>query len=692
MSVCTRWTDQWVLECIAWTTNIRIQCLDYANTVSSQCTSYRDAGYSACSKYEDDGYSSCSSWADEGHNNCCDWAPCSWFCDAFYWVANWICQGWIWISSWVCKAWYWVANIVCQAWTWVVKAVCYVFTYLVSIICSVLSWVIRSVCVAWGSVVCLVNGPNRGNDNRFKHVFVLMLENRSFDHMLGFSGITGTDPAGNFTTIEGLTPNSFFNTNPVNTATIFAGTPADFKLPSDAADTDAKGDPGHEFGDTVEEICGAGVTYTPGVYPPINMSGFVANRTKHHSANPEKAMNCYTTDQVPVISQLAKEFVVCDHFYSSLPGPTWPNRFFMHAATSGGLDDSPSTFTSVTSELLDGFRFQQGSFYDMLDDKCVPWKIYRGDALPQVLAVAGMTTNLLGGKIKSYDDFESDVKESDFDPAYIFIEPHYGNILPGTAGDFTCGNSQHPLDDVTRGEKLIKKTYEAIRNSPHWNNSVLIITYDEHGGFCDHVTPPAGVAPGDTITDPGNNKHGFDFTQLGVRVPCVIVSPSVPKNLIDHREYHSGSILATIEEKFGLPALTQRDQKARKFSDLFSLAVPRTDTPAQLVEAADSGFTCEDDSDDDSPVASNRSPLKQVPNDGPEEIRQSVRPLLRGFMHIAFLREYHSRLFNKDKVVREYLGIRSNYDAKMFINRVKNKYEAKDWLIRRRKGIRRILR
>ena len=683
MSMCTRWVDIMVLECKTWATRIRIECTQYADQVSQECTSWKDEGYNKCDQWADEGHNECSSWADEGHNECCDWAPCSWFCDAFYWVANWVCQGWYWVANWVCKAYHWVANLVCQAYAWVVKAVCVVFSYFIVVVCVISSWVPRAVCVAWGELKCLILSifGKKTRTAKVKHIFVLMLENRSFDHLLGFSGIRGRDAiSGNPTLIDGLTSNSFSNSTPDNSSTFFAGTPADYKL------TEKNKDPGHEFADTVTELSGNGAVYDKvnQVYPPINNSGFVADYVNKGSDSPDKCMNCYAEDQVPVITQLAREFAICDNYFSSIPGPTWPNRFFIHAATSGGLDDSPSPFRIVTSTFLDGFRFQNGSFYDKLDDNCIPWIIFRGDALPQVLAVSGMSTNLLRGKIRDFDEFEEKVSDPDFEPKYIFIEPNYGNVLPGTPEDFTCGNSQHPLDDITRGEKLIKKIYEIIRKSPHWEDSVLIVTYDEHGGFFDHVAPHPTVSPGDTIIDPDNNHNNFNFQQLGVRVPCVVISPWIAKNLIDHTKYDHTSILKTAENIFAIGSLTNRDQHANSFNHLFSLTSPRNDTPVALNDPPDSGFHCDDDEEDDSLVSSTTSGLENL-RKGKNFDDKEIEPLLRAFMHVAFLRDYHARYSRKDKLIKEFLNIKTQEQAKIYLSAVKKKFTRYDILSRERR-------
>jgi phospholipase C len=164
------------------------------------------------------------------------------------------------------------------------------------------------------------------------NVFLLMLENRSFDHMLGFSGITGTDAAtGQPTSINGLkgTESNIYNGRPVT-----VGRGADLTMPAD---------PVHEFDDVLTQLCGQGVPYASGgAYPPVNNSGFAASYAGLGQSNVAEVMKCYTPDQLPVLNALAKEFAVCDNWFSSVPGPTWANRFFALAASSGGLEHSPS--------------------------------------------------------------------------------------------------------------------------------------------------------------------------------------------------------------------------------------------------------------------------------------------------------------------------------------------------------------
>jgi phospholipase C len=404
-----------------------------------------------------------------------------------------------------------------------------------------------------------------------EHVFVLMLENRSFDHMLGYSGITGTDAeTGLPTSIRGLGGHEF---NDYGAARIAVREGAPFQMPHD---------PPHEFEDVVEQLCGAGVRYPRGgVYPPRFNSGFAASYAAKYRADPQDVMRCYSPRQLPVLHALAREFVVCDNWFSPAPGPTWPNRMFVHAATSGGLDHSPSALEIAQWEAVAGFRFENGTIFDRLQHHGVRRRLYGGDDFPIVAALQGIGL----GDVRHYSVFAADVAQADYVDQYVFIEPSYDIFH-----QYQAGTSQHPLGDVTRGEALIKQTYEAIRNSPAWNSSLLIITWDEHGGFYDHVAPPAAVPPGDIGLDSHHNQHGFTFAQYGPRVPAVIVSPRIPRNRIDHRLYDHASIPATLAMLFDFNPLTARDANANHLDALIQAGFLRTDAPERLPDPADSSL------------------------------------------------------------------------------------------------------
>ncbi|HEY2361437.1 MAG TPA: alkaline phosphatase family protein [Candidatus Angelobacter sp.] len=603
MGSCVKWVDQKVLRCTV-----------FADELKSHCESWAKQGRNQCSQWADQGSNQCAQWADEGSRHCCSWAPCSWACHAYYWVSKWVCKAYYWVSKWVCVAYYYVVEYVCVAVAWIIQAVCKVW-----------SWITRPFCVLWGVVDCALRGAqHKPPAVPIDHVFVLMLEDRSFDHLLGFSGISGRDAqTGLLRSINGLTPDTDlagsgkedsskwnWQVDPSH-GKLHPQYPADYnlfwlKLAGDRLAMD--GEPSHEFRNTMRQLCS---TYDREaqqwtdpytnfninhVYPPIMNQGFVADYclkldgTPKPKIVPEAVMRCFAPSQVPVLVQLAREFAVCDSWHASIPGPTWPNRFFMMAGSSGGLDDSPNWWDYPTWELVDGYRFENGTIFDLMDDHCLKWKIYRGDDLPVSGALSGMRLDKTLGKVRSFDDFSSDVNDKDFDANFILIEPDYGHDiqhidyqhLHDYGADNTCGTSMHALDDVRPGQRLIKQVYETIRNSPHWERSVLVVLFDEHGGWYDHVPPPGQAVPPGDLVDPTRNRNGFLFDQYGVRVPSIVISPLIPKGIVDGTLYDHTSVLATIEKLWGLPPLTKRDANANDFLHLLNLERARDDAPTAL--------------------------------------------------------------------------------------------------------------
>jgi len=413
------------------------------------------------------------------------------------------------------------------------------------------------------------------------NVFVLMLENHSFDNIFAFSGIPG------------IVGSSSQNMNEYKGVQYFCATPAPTAMPTD---------PGHEFADVYEQLCGEGAVHSPwSSYGSPTATGFVANyatstsELKDHNPAylPTQAeygdiMLCFDTpNQLPVIYQLATEFAVCDRWWSSLPGPTWPNRFFVHGASSAGWSDSPGESYIAKWETVSGFTYPSGaSIYDRLNTAHMNWRIYvdeEGNTLggiPQVSSLKGVTYKI---DTEAFSSFADDLL-GPYPYPYTFIEPNYGDIYGGT---YVGGSSQHPMDSMAKGEALIKATYEAIRNSPGWARSLLIVTYDEHGGFHDAVTPYGATPPNDgSPQDVAINSGGFLFDRYGVRVPAVIVSPLIPKASVSHTQYDHASVPATLEALWGLPYMTARDQHASTVLPLLSLATARTDCPVTLNDPA----------------------------------------------------------------------------------------------------------
>ncbi|MDQ7977926.1 alkaline phosphatase family protein [Paraburkholderia sp. SARCC-3016] len=399
-----------------------------------------------------------------------------------------------------------------------------------------------------------------------QHIFVLMLENRSFDHLFALSGIPGIVAAtsANANTYEGVT------------YPFEGGAPE--QLPSD---------PGHEFADVVEQLCGAGVQFEKGKpYPPIDNSGFAANYATSQTEGPippqadigDVMRAVDTRVQAPALYTLATGFVLCDGWHASMPGPTWPNRFFLHGASSAGLDHSPTNRELLEWETFDGFMYPNHSIFDALGKD--NWQLYQD----QTGALSGrvpQVSSLKGIDFFDVDDlahFESDLAQG-YTARYTLIEPSYGDVIRET---YENGTSQHPMDSIEAGDQLVARVYNAIRQSPLWDKSLFVIVYDEHGGLYDSVKPGSAPPPNDGAGASAKlNASGFAFDVYGVRVPAIVVSPWVAKGHVDHTVYDHSSILATIERLFGIAPLTARDGDAHDLLPLVTTTC-RTDCPGRI--------------------------------------------------------------------------------------------------------------
>jgi phospholipase C len=477
-----------------------------------------------------------------------------------------------------------------------------------------------------------------------QHVFVLMLENHSFDNMFALSGIPNIYAA------------TASDSNSYNDVTYYFQGNAPSGMPTD---------PGHEFPDVLEQLAGPGAVYVPNSqYPPINNSGFAANyATTITEGNPPPAedigliMAGFNTEQhLPVIYDLAKNFVLCDQWFSSLPGPTWPNRFFIHGASSSGLDHSPTSAEMAEWETVDGFRYPNGSIFDAMTAAGIMWRLYHDMNGPLEGSISQVSAihNIELWDVHPLSEFLEDVQQSSYPYQYTFIEPNYGDVV---GGSYENGTSQHPMDVVETGEGLIATVYEAIRNSPLWESSLLIITYDEHGGFYDHF-PPGPAWPPDDNSGTKYNKYGFDFTQYGVRVPAVVVSPRTNPG-VSHTVFDHSSVLATLEWLFGLSPLTQRDAKAFNLIDLITTTV-REDTPTTLKR----------------PGAPRRSRPPLTPE---EEAAREQEPVPEGSTltgMLGVIMKADSKLSGRDAALARFKSIKTRGEARAYVREVMTNVEA----------------
>jgi phospholipase C len=395
--------------------------------------------------------------------------------------------------------------------------------------------------------------------NNLKHVVVLMMENRSFDHMLGGLSLVMEGGAKKYPKINGLTGNE---SNPDSKGSIIKVQPnAKFQSQLDP-------DPDHHFPGVDYQIY-AGAPQGPGRV--ATMQGFVRDyftQTKDVNRS-HNIMSYFTPDKLPVLSTLATQFAVFNGWFSSIPGPTICNRAFVHYGTSFGQVG------------MDIFYIKDPipSIYERLIQAGHTAKIYYYDQQSSTMEIVNLLKNqpqIFG----SYTQFLSDCKLGSL-PEYCLIEPCY-NDHPGPGGGEILASDQHPDHNVQEGERFIATIYNAIRANPDlWKSTALLIVYDEHGGIYDHVAPPSCISDGYSATaaDTGTGA-GFNFDRLGIRVPAVLVSPYIPKGTVvpgtedpvNGRIFEHASVPGTITDFFlhGDAKQTVREKNASKFLDLLS--------------------------------------------------------------------------------------------------------------------------
>jgi phospholipase C len=399
--------------------------------------------------------------------------------------------------------------------------------------------------------------------DKLQHIVVLMMENRSFDHMLG--SLKAVDAR-----IDGVTPdlsNPDTNGNPVKPQPL-----AEFQA-------QLQPDPDHHFPAVDLQIFG-GDTSANRV---ANMQGFVKSyfNQQRDVGHSQKIMYYFAQNQLPVLTTLALEFAVFNRWFASIPGPTICNRAFAHYGTSFGRVDMNLIYIN------EPFK----SIYDRMIGATPKHtsKLYYYDTTSSTMEV----TNLLEHQPElfgTFPQFLDDCAKGNL-PDYSFIEPNF-NDHESDSGD-EVANDQHPDHNVQAGELFMAQVYNAIKSSPLWPNTALLIVYDEHGGIYDHVVPPA-CTPDQFTASPNDTGTGmpFAFDRLGVRVPAILVSPWVAKGTVVDRVFDHASIPATVTKYFlgDYSPRSPRETSADVFIEpnsgtvdatrnLLSLDVMRTDCP-----------------------------------------------------------------------------------------------------------------
>jgi phospholipase C len=369
-----------------------------------------------------------------------------------------------------------------------------------------------------------------------RHIVVLMMENRSFDQMLGtfqsiYPGIEGIDPTAPPRVNVGGSPPRTISQQAITGRAI-------------------NSDPAHELRNVLRQIGN-------------NCDGFIEDYLQTHprasDTELQDVMGFYplASTAVPAFHRLAGSFLICDHWFASVPSGTWPNRLFVHSGTSRGRVETYDDPFDPNLHLYD-----QNTIYELLQQAGKAWRIYH-HGLPQSLLLTRQLKYL--DHYQEMDAFYASAlaAEQDF-PDYVFIEPDYAG---------PNANDEHPPSDILRGEALIASVYNALRgNDALWRTTLFVLLFDEHGGFYDHMVPPAAIPP-DAYTEE------YSFDQLGPRIPALLISPWVQPGFLSTVFDHT-SLLKYVCDKWQLPQLGNRAAHANSFSNAFlELSQPRSDTP-----------------------------------------------------------------------------------------------------------------
>ncbi|MFT3911606.1 MAG: alkaline phosphatase family protein [Ferruginibacter sp.] len=450
-----------------------------------------------------------------------------------------------------------------------------------------------------------LNADLSGPLDQFDHVVVLMLENRSFDNLLGYlyspldaaypNGIPATAPLGK--TIEGVYGKNLSNPVPAGTPNPPPGgaTTIQVRPQTNPNSNSPYPDPGETYDHVNTQLFNQPnghdkppynlpnpVPATPGMQGFVNDYIYNYQSFEFKGTNPTydqyaQIMDCYTPAAMPVLSKLAQEFAVFDHWFCAVPSQTWCNRAFWNAGTSWGrVVNGPSfkwTSGSAGSTIFNQIS-QSGLFSGLY------WKVYTPDIMPVSLTTAIHQLALAPFHAPPFKNFWGmtrffiDCRLGTL-PAYSFVEPMFlwphNDMHPSSTPPSAFGKDAQ--GEVKLGDDLVWQVYDAIRRSPKADKTLLIITFDEHGGCYDHVPPPAVVAPdlkGYELED------GFDFTRLGVRVPMIMVSSHIAKNTVVNAQMDHCSFMKTMSMKWNkiapgkFPPLTARVAAAPDFTQVFT--------------------------------------------------------------------------------------------------------------------------
>ena len=420
-----------------------------------------------------------------------------------------------------------------------------------------------------------------------KTIVVLMQENRSFDsyfgHLAKYAKSIGLD-------LDIESP------------------PEDISNPENVDDPNSPTHPWQHaknlcISDTNHEWYGSHLEYNDG-----KMNGFFqANQGFREEGQPtvsddlvsgERSLWWYDERDIPFYYKLATTFAIGDHYHSSLIGPTWPNRDYLYAATSLGVTTNVNPGCGGTPSALcgqDALNKRDVVIFDELTRRNIEWRIYVDGFLTAPRLGAFLTPGQLASRWPK-DTILGIPTVTHYKPMSEFFDRAKAGKLPpvvfldANINEDAEGNDEHPPGDIQKGQQFTSKIIQAMFDSPQWKESVLFLTYDEHGGIFDHVAPPEACPPDDVAPDFRTDEDkafnaktpGTTFDRYGFRVPVVVVSPFAKKSYVSHHVYDHTSITRFIETVFKLPALTNRDANADPMTDFFDFDQPAFMTPPRI--------------------------------------------------------------------------------------------------------------
>ena len=368
-----------------------------------------------------------------------------------------------------------------------------------------------------------------------RHIVVLMMENHSFDNLLGMVPYEVPGRAA----LDGLTRRHgrLTNFNPdVDGTPVFANhASSPCQLPRH---------PSQSWNASHQSYDGG------------RNDGFV-------KASGPVAMEFWDKRDLPFTYSLARHFPIGERFFASTLAQTYPNRrFFFTGTASGTISTDKTTFTIPA---------RNGTIWDRLDAHHIDWAIYYQD-LPSWLIVPGVYTPARHSRQRHFTRFAGDVAAGKL-PQFTFIDPNY-----------TTTSEENP-QDIQIGERFVAQVVHTLTHAPTWKHTVLFLTYDEHGGYYDHVPPPRAIKPDNIppLTKPGDAPG--DYGRYGFRVPLIVVSPWARRAYVSRVVQDHTSITAFIERKWNLPAMTFRDANADSMTDYFDFRRPAFATPPPLATA-----------------------------------------------------------------------------------------------------------